>query len=575
MGFLGRTMTGLQAGITAFREAYLHADDPAAGGMLAGSDSFNQWERYEARRLRYAMGSAFWQNDAYRLIHTWSKQHKTDFGMYRHSRHIYNPAHRTIEFHVCHIYNGALDADAGDGSEVPSACPIILPDDAKQRDGKAIRGGIATLWRDGHWQTQKSIWVRNGAMMGDAPLAILDVPPDGFRPGQLQLKPLHPATIKWYQADTSGAVVSYIREERRLDPREIAKARNIRWGVDPLDKVRAATFTEEAELIPGVGVLYRTFLDYAPWDWNSPDGKGITEWVAPYPAVPLVMARHIQFGSAYGMSEIHTDLSKIREADDAASKLGDQIRQLTNPVWLFSGFKKADVDLALAQIEATATNPEASRQQLPTLYAHDVQAKAQALVADAKIDHISAHIATIIGDIELDHPELRYDRLVVSGALSGTALQLIRKPAETKVNERRAEYDGPLAKLQELALVIGGIRGYPGYAPASMSDYGSGRFRHSIGKRSVFGVDATDRIAEDTAEAGSIKAWTDAGLPLEVALRQAGWSAVDIEEVKTLKDAASAKALAAAQAAAPLTGPPDPAKAPINTNPLKQVNTDG
>jgi hypothetical protein len=92
-----------------------------------------------------------------------------------------------------------------------------------------------------------------------------------------------------------------------------------------------------------------------------------------------------------------------------------------------------------------------------------------------------------------------------------------------------------------------------------MGDYGSGRFRHSIGKRSVFGVDATDRIAEDTAEALSIKAWTDAGLPLEVALKQAGWSDADVLEVKTLKDAADAKALATAQAAAP-TDPNRPAK---------------
>lgn len=540
MSFMDR----LTRGFSAFREAFQHADDPRAGSALVGAEIYNTWERFEARSLRYDVNWAFWQNDAYRRIHTWSKKYKTDYGMYRHSRHIYNPARRIAEFFVCHIYNGAIDTDAGDGSDQPSAIPITIDDSASDRAGKVVRSGLQQLWRDSCWQAEKAIWVRNGATMGDAPLAIVDVPATETQRGFIKLKPLHPRTIKWYQTDEAGHVIAYIREEMRYDPRQLDAARNTLWGVDPLDKIRPVVFTEECELIPGGGVQYRTYLNWSPYDWNAKSPKGVTEWVMPYPAVPLVMTQHIPIGSNYGMGEYHADQPKIREVDDIASKLDDHIRKLVDIPWLFAGVKKADLDLGKSADQPTWQNPEADRQQMKAIYATDASAKGQALVADVKVEEVTKAITGMLDEIERDHPEIRFDRLSATGPLSGTALRTARQPAETKVQERRATYDHDLARIQELALCIGGIQGYPGYVSASMNDYANGRFAHSIAQRPVFAVDHIDRLEEDAAESGSIKGWVDAGVPLSIALRKAGWSDADIKEIedKKAKDAAAAVA---------------------------------
>src|SRR4051812_18626949 len=100
MSFMGRLMNA----VTGFREGWSHADDPGVAALLADGSGFDTWGRFEARAQRYAVNWAFWQNDAYRKIHTFSKQMKAEFGLYDHTRPIYNPSRRTAEFFVCHVY---------------------------------------------------------------------------------------------------------------------------------------------------------------------------------------------------------------------------------------------------------------------------------------------------------------------------------------------------------------------------------------------------------------------------------------------------------------------------------------
>jgi hypothetical protein len=557
-----RLVAGMGGAISGFREAYQHAEDPSVGSNLVGAGSYDNWSLYEARRLRYAIAWAYWQNDAYRTIHTWSKQLKTEYGLYRHVRHIYNPAHRIAEFFACHVFNGPIDDDAGDGSEAPSAVPIRLPKSAGARNAQAIRESLASLWRSSRWQSEKGVWVRHGTVMGDAPILVVDERPGDHHAGTVRLKPIHPATLKWVEVDCGGRVVAYIREETRPDPASLKQARNLRPGVDPMSSVKSAVYTQEASLEPGVGVRFKTYLNHSPHDWGE-SLTGEPEWVAPYPAVPLVLCRHIPIGGTYGMAEAQSTLPKIREADDQVSKLNDQIRKLVDCPWLFAGVAESEISFSAAnQAKATAKSPEGARQTVPIIYASDPAAKAQALVADVHVADVSTHIQTILEDIERDHPELRYDRLSVAGALSGTALRKARQGAETKVQERRAEYDAALASAQEIALTIGGIQGYPGFAPATFDHLSDGRFRHSIGGRPVFAVDPLDRREEDTAEAVAVQGWVSAGLPLEIALRKVGWSEEDVRDVTEAK-AAQAAAASADPASQSASNPnPEPATDP-------------
>jgi hypothetical protein len=141
--------------------------------------------------------------------------------------------------------------------------------------------------------------------------------------------------------------------------------------------------------------------------------------------------------------------------------------------------------------------------------------------------------------------------------ISGEALRVARQPAAARIEGRRPAYDHALTWALKAALVIGGERGLPGYEGLGLADWEGPRLDAlRIGRRPVFAAEAADEVAEKLAKYQALKAATDAGLPLEVALADLGWDPKDVAEVKQLKDEAAAE-MRAQLAAAPRP-PPGP-----------------
>jgi hypothetical protein len=107
-------------GFSAFREAYFSADTGDAGDFTA----------YAARRMRYELLWAAYENTHYRDMHRWAAAYKADYGLYKYVRGVYNPAYRLGKFYATHLMGGSLDPEAGDGKGEPSAIPIITDNDA-------------------------------------------------------------------------------------------------------------------------------------------------------------------------------------------------------------------------------------------------------------------------------------------------------------------------------------------------------------------------------------------------------------------------------------------------------------
>src|SRR5919108_1503863 len=98
--------SAMQAGYKAFREAYLNSDG------LPGADALD-WAHPDGRKLRYSVLWAYYENTAYRdLVHRWAPSLRAAYGLYAHTRNIYNPAYRLAEFWVAHLQGGPLDAAA-------------------------------------------------------------------------------------------------------------------------------------------------------------------------------------------------------------------------------------------------------------------------------------------------------------------------------------------------------------------------------------------------------------------------------------------------------------------------------
>ena len=124
------------------------------------------------------------------------------------------------------------------------------------------------------------------------------------------------------------------------------------------------------------------------------------------------------------------------------------------------------------------------------------------------------------------------DIWTASGNSSGRALRIARQRSEDKVGQRRAGYDNALVRAQQMAVAIGGFRGYEGYTGFGLDSYGAGKLAHSIGARPVFGKDPLDDTEIDQAFWTAAKLAHDTGYPLDLYLADKGWSQEKIDALK-------------------------------------------
>jgi hypothetical protein len=516
----------MRAGLDAFRRAYL-STDTIRTSSVAGSGGFGS---HGARLSRYAAFWAAYENTLYddtasllRYQATGSPRgFKAEMGLYPFTRGILNPAFKLVEFHVSHVLGGELDPNAGDGSDVPTCLPILDASDA-------TRAALARLWRDSNFHSLKDTIVRETVAKGDGFLTAIDLA------GRIYLQRVDVSEVVEQTKDARGNVKAYVIERYRDDP--LAPRRSVRDLSNP--DVPQALYTETCERVDG-GVLYRTYRDRVPHAW---DGQPV-EWVAPYPFVPLWHIEHIPSGTGWGWPEMFAVLPKICESDEQASKLSDGIRKAVETTWLLAGVSEPDATSGLASLKTSLiatreTEPSRARDSSMTIYARDAAAKPHALVTPLDIAGITDNLRFLVEQHAGDFPELRYELIRASGDANAKALREARKPAESKVRQRRVQYDIALTRAFQGCLAIGGWRASQGpmtpdlaaYAGFGFESFDRGDLDLRIGTRPVFGTTPEDKAESDTTIAGQVRAWVDAGVPLDLALRRAGWDEADIATV--------------------------------------------
>jgi hypothetical protein len=415
--------TRFMAGLNGFTEAWTNADPQRQRRQMGDFDSFG---RFDARQFRYDLFWGCYQNNVFReLAHSWAPAVKETFGLYRHTRNIFNPVGRLVEFHATHLHGGRLDPAAGDGETVKSAIPILT-------DREAIRPALARLWRDSKMQVSKAILDRFGACLGDVGLKAVD---DPIR-RRVTLQVVHPGHVKWADWDDAGDVKEYIIEEVRFDD-EHAPLADMNPTIDPRSMRLTAIYSEEA-VIEGGRVRYRTFKNGVPHNWRGRDKSGVdlpAEWTVPYRFVPLVLVQHKAFGDDWGMGEPHGLLSKAFEVDDQASGLGDQIRKAIRAPKFISGVKKPREQVMVSGLAKSDDDAEPDRHGQAILYGPE-GAQVFDMTFPLDIVGVGAHIDRINAEIERDFPELAMD-IWGNGDTSGRALKVARQRVESKIQERR------------------------------------------------------------------------------------------------------------------------------------------
>lgn len=491
------------AAYKAFREPGLITDP-----LAISNQDFNDFDN---RRLRYAIYWSFFENNAYRSIHSWSERYKTEYGLYRYIRHIYNPAYRLGEFWKAHLMGGSLDQAAGSSGALPI-----------ETENEALRPVISQIWQWSNWQINKDVFTLYGSLFGDVGLRVVD---DVGR-AKIYLQVVHPGIIKEVEKDPFGNVKAYVIQEKRGDP---------------TGGSQMVEYTETAER-DGEAVVYTTYLNGTPYAWPPFEAA---KWSEPYGFVPLVVVQHNNVGLEWGWSELHPAREKIHEVDDLASKLHDQIRKMVDTPWLFSGVTKPGATPAMSYTSLTGQQavdrPQPGREEIPALYG-PAGATSTPLVAPLDIAATAAEIKEVIGELERDYPELKVDILRASGDVSGRALRIAQQPAEDKVKQRRANYDDALVRAQQMAAAIGGFRGY--FSGVGLDSYADGLLDHSIDDRPVFSEDPLDKVEIDKTFWETAGAAIKAGIPLEVYLVEHGWDEARLERLLQSEEYQNRQALA-------------------------------
>jgi hypothetical protein len=177
------------------------------------------------------------------------------------------------------------------------------------------------------------------------------------------------------------------------------------------------------------------------------------------------------------------------------------------------------------------------------MYIPTPEAKAQALITDQlDVQKTSEEIGHLLKETERDYPELQMDIWTAGEDTSGRALRQARQRVEKKVVQRRATYDGALVRAHQMAIAIGGFRGYVGYQGFDLKSYEKGDLDHTITpSRPIFEIDPRELADERKLFWEAVRAATDAGTPLETVLLEMGWDDTKIAAMKVLIDAADKK----------------------------------
>ena len=475
----------LKMGYTAFREAFLTSSATDTDG----------WSSLDARRLRYSVLWAQYEQTSYRDVHQFATAMRKDYALYKYIRPVYNPAYRLGEFWKARLFGGLLDPEAGP----EGAIPIVT-------ENEALRAAIAELWKWSRWSVRKDILSVRGAILGDAVIQVVD---DVSR-GRVYLDLLHPGILESVDKDPFGNVKGYVISEVVEHPE---------------NQMQTADYREEVTR-QGDSVVYETFLNQVPYAW--PDnldrsGRPVSMWSEPYGFVPLVVIQHNDVGLEWGWSELHPIRAKIQEVDAIASQLGDHVRKTIDPVWLMKGIKQSTLTVTGASDTADTDRPAPGREELKALWGVPEGGGAEAMVASMDLASVLEHLQSLLSEIERDVLELSSDIHTASGDASGRALRTARQPVASKVEQRRANYDAAVVAAHGMALAIGGFRGYNEYSGFNLDSYAKGDLEHSIAERPVFNEDPLDKIEIDTAFWTAASAAVAAGIPLESYLREAGW----------------------------------------------------
>jgi len=416
------------------------------------------------RIIRYNVANAYYYNTVYDRLDALAMRIKEDERLYKFIRGIYNPVKLENGLYVSYTYRGTIDTQTLKGGSMPL-----------RYENTRLENPLKQLIKWSNLDQQLGTYVKDAALLGDAAWWICDEP-DKMR---VRLELIDPARIAECQRDSAGNVKSAVIEYRRFDnPDPKLYQPNIGGNSGfSLKAEQPYTFTMIA-----TQDSFRTYKDGKPFAFYYDErGNPVAAWDNVYGFVPLKIAHFATGQDGWGQNSFFgAPRRQIDEINDQSSIINDSIRNVIVPILQAVGINApsgANKDLEVQRDERTGVT---------IIYIPNENGELKPVTVPIDIAAASANRAVLVAELEKMMPIIALSRIRdIGGNLSGAAIENMFGDAIASVSNLRKQLDPCLIGALQMALSIGGIQGYNGFAGLGEYSYDNGDMEMSIAERDV------------------------------------------------------------------------------------------
>lgn len=400
-----------------------------------------------------------------------------------------NPAHRAVEFHVSHLWPGALE----------HAFPLVT-------DNTKLPDAIARIDEWSNWGSQKQLAARWFANFGDLFVKIAEKS-EGGEVTRVYKDPIKPKHVTDFDLDERG-FLTYIRIDVPAGDEIHTEVWSKTRGGYRLYKHNRSIDTPVEQL--GTPTDSKTFADLG------------------FDFIPIVHAKFLDIGEPRGIGCFVHALDKIDEANRQATRLHQILFRFNKPTTAVSANGMDGSGKPLPPPVLTGRDGATADESNPIVQGDDdvwtlpgmatLEQMVPNIRYDAALDILNAQMDEISDDL----PEILWYELKDKGDLSNVALKTLLGPAIAKVIDARGNAEPALIRANQMALTIAGLHGLEGFR--DLGTFEAGDFEHTFAEHDVVPVSAKER-------AEMVKADTAAGMPLLFSMKRHGFSEEEVGEV--------------------------------------------
>jgi len=378
-------------------------------------------------------------------------------------------------------------------------------------EDEAVEEAVEQFLKWSNFESKKRPYVRSMALLGDLFLKVVS------NPSKVYAEMVDPSHVTSFSVDYRG----YIQEIRIDIPMK-----------DDHDQPYTYTETWNKEY-------------FSSWNHHYTDSTPLEDLGTPsqfvYLAqmgidfVPIVWIPFKQVnGKDRGESCVGHALAKIDEVNRITTRLHQILWRYNKPLWVVSAnaVDKNNRPLPAPVVKGKSAGEERDLDLLAQelIYLPGMSSMSS-LIPDIDYNAALAIVKAMEEELEKDLPELRYYSLNDTQN-SGKALKILLAPSIDRAEEAKSNLIAGIKRLNEMALTVGKFMGlFP-----SIGTYEKGEYEHSLDFGDVFPQDNDDKAA-------TLKTLAEAGVPLETAMKLAGFDESTIAEAVEAKRAQEERAM--------------------------------